>query len=226
MIGVFEDIFKFAMPVSCPLCFKNDIEICATCLNNLKSPRLRCLKCGCKNPHGKYCFSCLSDFKPDLVLSCFAYDGQIRDLVHQFKYEDVTSLKKVFAKPISNLIKQILNFKSYTLVPIPLSKKRLRFRGYNQSLLIAQEISKVLHLEVCEPLEKINIKSSQVQTGSKQERRKNVKKAFLVKNDYEIPPNIFLIDDVITTGATVEEATKVLKKAGAKSVIVISLAMD
>jgi competence protein ComFC len=99
-------------------------------------------------------------------------------------------------------------------------------RGYNQSKLLAEAISNRLNLPITGLLAKVEVKSSQVQAKDKESRKKNIKGSFKIEKSVEAPPKAILIDDVITTGATVLEATKALKRAGVRKVVIVVLAMD
>ena len=117
------------------------------------------------------------------------------------------------------------DFSEYSLLlPVPLHIKRLRDRGFNQSLLLAKEMGKKYKLPVNFSLLK-RCKFTLTQTGlNKAEREKNIKGAFVVTDKKKVAgENIILIDDVYTTGATINECAKVLLKAGAQKVAVLTL---
>ncbi len=159
----------------------------------------------------------------------------IKKLIHNFKYEPFV---KELSKPLSSLIinhfqliEKPLPFfgegSEFFLIPVPLYEKRLRWRGFNQ----AQELAKQLSLFWNIPLLNnylIKIKKTFLQSQlAKQERLGNVRNAFLVKNQEKIKnKKILLIDDVFTTGATMEECAWILKKAGAQQVIGLVIARD
>jgi len=133
---------------------------------------------------------------------------------------------EALAEPLLKLIKNLAGSgKGYIFVPAPLSQKRLSQRGYNQAELLAKLVGEKTGLEVADILGRRHVKKSQVEVADKEERRNNIKNVFSVSKDAKVPENIILIDDVITTGATVLEATKVLKRAGAKKVVVFAVAM-
>jgi ComF family protein len=143
-------------------------------------------------------------------------------MIHLFKYDDCTCFAQCFGEVLA---KQARGFGAGfdAIVPIPLSKGRRAWRGYNQSLLLAKEIGKRTGIEIWEILKRKRGSESQVQSGTKEKRQANIKGVF--ETDKSVPENILLIDDVITSGATVLEATRVLKRAGAKKVCVLALAM-
>ena len=224
MFGFRKAFLDFIFYETCFFCGKSGTTVCRRCLNSLEPARLKCLKCGQHNPYGLYCEGCKSSIRPEQVLALYRYNGIAKDLIHIFKYEDGQSLTSVFGKKLGSAIKKH-RLSGFVLVPIPLSKKRLRYRGYNQSLFLAKEITRHTSVPYADIMERKQSVLSQVQTGSKRERRQNVTGVFSIKKDVDLPSKIVLVDDVITTGATVEEATRILKQAGACEVRVLSIAI-
>lgn len=113
------------------------------------------------------------------------------------------------------------------LVPIPLYSSKFRKRGYNQAVLLADGLARRFDIPVVDCLKRV--KHTKTQVGlSKDDRKENVAEAFVLKSDVTDSikqyQNVFLVDDVVTTGATLKEAAKVLKKAGCKSVWGLTLA--
>lgn len=199
--------------------------ICARCANILPKARLKCLKCGNHNPYGIYCPNCVGKFKPDQVLSVFNYCNEVKKVIHEFKYKDYSFLSEELARLMLPVISGIKSLDRYVLSPIPINRKKLLYRGYNQSELLANSLGKILRLPVENVLSRnLDMRPNQAQLA-KSERRKNIKGMFFIKSSAKVPERVILIDDVITTGATVEEATKVLKKRGAKKVTCVSLAL-
>lgn len=156
-----------------------------------------------------------------------------RKLIHQFKYQPHI---KALAKTLANLIVEHLIisgnntddiWQNSILIPIPLDKNKLKNRGYNQSEELAKELSKIINVPALAN-NLIKIKSTKPQMElSKEQREKNLAGAFTIKNPAEIRgKKIFLVDDVYTTGSTMEECAKVLKQAGAKSVWGIAIARE
>jgi ComF family protein len=153
----------------------------------------------------------------------------VKKLIQNFKYPPlIRELKREIALIIIShflLLDKKHDFSDFVLVPIPLSKKKLKWRGFNQAEEIAKELANFLKIPlISDCLVKIKETKDQVELSEK-ERRENVKGAFFVKNKGEIfGRNILLIDDVFTTGATMEEAARVLKEAGAKKIVGIVVA--
>ncbi len=218
-------LLDFVFVPKCVLCFANKGMICDKCARLLPKAHLKCLRCGKRNPYGTYCLSCVRKFEPDRVLSVFDYCDEIKKIIHEFKYKDYSALSEELARLMVPIISDLKNYSSYTLVPIPIDIKKLQYRGYNQSELLANHLGKLTNLPVKNILSRVHDSRPSQAQSEKDERRKNIKGAFFVKNVTEIGENIILVDDVITTGATVEEATKVLKKAGGKKIVCMSFAL-
>ncbi len=156
-----------------------------------------------------------------------------RKLIYQFKYEPyIKDLAKTLASIlIEHFIITSKNtdevWKNGILIPVPLGNKKIKSRGYNQAEKLAKELSKTIEIPLhTHNLIKIKETLSQINL-SKEKREENIKNAFAIKNPFEIKgKNIFLVDDVYTTGATMEECARVLKKSGAKKVWGIAVARE
>lgn len=225
ILRIFSGVLDFIFPRSCLVCGRGATLVCEECLKTLPPPKLRCLKCSGKNPYGLYCTRCISRVQPDLALAQFDFSGPVRELIHLFKYKDFAGLNRPLGLSLAKMIRKLPGYGEYRLTPIPLSPKRQRMRGYNQSRLLAEVVSSELKLPVMDLMTRIEAKQSQVKVKDPDLRRQNVRGVFSVCKDVEIPEKIILIDDVITTGATIEEATRTLKVAGAQKVIAVAVAM-
>lgn len=159
----------------------------------------------------------------DRARSVFSYEGRIRDVLHGFKYEQRFDLVKVLVKFLAEEAAAMGNYD--VVVPVPLHRRRMFKRGYNQSALLARPLAKHIGA-VCDVRSLIRADDVGPQVGRElKERLTVVKGIFRVQNADAIQlKNILLIDDVLTTGATVNECARVLKKAGAKTVHVLTVA--
>lgn len=158
------------------------------------------------------------------MFSALEYRGDIIKLIFRLKYQHQTYLARVFGKFMADHIqREQVNID--LVVPVPLYKERLSQRGFNQAALLSKYIALECQCNVaCHNL--VRTRSTQVMHHlSKQERRKNVKDAFALRNPQGLTGlNILLVDDILTTGSTVEACGKLLLEAGAKSVTVLTLA--
>lgn len=154
------------------------------------------------------------------------FEDVIMNTIHKFKYNRSISTGSGLSSFMADFSFPDFNFSEYSLiVPVPLHIKKLRERGFNQSLVLARGIGK----KYCLPVNFSLLKRSKftlTQTGlNKAEREKNIKGAFVVPDKNKVAgESIILIDDVYTTGATINECTKVLLRAGAQKTAVLTLA--
>jgi ComF family protein len=215
-------------PQKCLGCGEEGDLICHTCRKSL--PRIAypvCPKCGRPQPSGIICPSCVSwQNSIDGIRSPFKFEGLIRQAVHQFKYKNLRSL----AKPLALLVEDYLihyPLSGQTLIPVPLHPKRLKERGYNQSYLLARELGKLIQLPVVNDcLIRVKYVLPQAHTKSVDERLNNVKEAFVCRTSQLQNTQVLLIDDVSTSGATLDACASALKAAGAISVWGIVLSRE
>lgn len=173
------------------------------------------------------CGACLEK-KPlyAMARAVVSFETVIMEVIHKFKYNRDLALGDALGSLFAEFSFPDLNFSDYKmLIPVPLHKKKLQERGFNQALLLAKRMGKKYSLPVNFSLLKRH-KFTLTQTGLNQrEREENIKGAFSVIGKKEaVGENIILIDDVFTTGATVNECTRTLLEAGACRVSVLTLA--
>lgn len=158
----------------------------------------------------------------------YQYDGIIRKMILKYKFQEEAYLYKIFVKKIKNNKKTYLFFKKYDIIiPVPISKKRLKKRGYNQSELISKELSREINIEYVDKCLLKNKDTLPQSSLNKEERIKNVKNVYSVKNQEKIiNKKVLIIDDIYTTGSTINECSKVLIEAGAKSIGILTIAKD
>lgn len=159
----------------------------------------------------------------------FKYEGQIRKLLIDYKFNNKSYLYKTFASIILSNKKMVNFINNYEIIiPVPIHKKRFNCRGYNQSELLAREISR--KLKNIQFLNKLLIKTENnvaQSTLTKEERALNVKDIYKVKNNNLIKEkSIILLDDIYTTGNTVNECSKLLKKNGAREIGILTVSKD
>lgn len=157
--------------------------------------------------------------------TAFILKGPAKKLVHEFKYNKGFHL----LPDIMNLVKQVPGYIEYlegaVLIPVPLHRSKLRKRGFNQSLLFAKALaSEVVGAQVLELLKRVKATETQTYLG-KELRQKNVKNAFALSPKAVINNSLkyIIIDDVFTTGATLNACAAVLKKNGAKNIHILTL---
>ncbi|MEK7175449.1 MAG: ComF family protein [Patescibacteria group bacterium] len=213
-----QEILNFVFPIKCILCGRKDFNLCIQCLTNAPENQKEV---------------------PSWIFPVLDYQyPPIKKGIWLLKYSHKKDLSFVFAKILYSKILEELserkimeNFCKPILIPIPLSKERFQERGFNQAELICQELIKIDNNQNYELKNNILIKikntPQQVNLKNRKERLKNLAGCFVIenKNMVEIKNrNIILIDDVTTTGATLKEAKKILKKSGAKNIIAFTIA--
>jgi len=199
---IFKNILAVLFPQKCLGCKKENEILCSDCLLKISRPDTPYL-------NGVH----IAANYQDLVL---------KKALWMLKYQGVKHLAKPLAEIVKERIWKKLETENWLVVPVPLSKNKLRHRGYNQAELIAKELSDNVRADIL--FKKFHTKS-QVEVKNKEERLANIIGSFEIKNPEKIKgKKIILIDDVLTTGATMREAKKVLKQAGAKKVIGIVVA--
>ncbi len=164
----------------------------------------------------------------DYQIKILKYENIIRDKIINYKFNEKAYLYKTFAKIILKN-KKIYGFlKKYDIIMcVPMHIKKKMLRGYNQSELIAKELAKKLQIEK-QFNNLVKIKDTKKQsTLTKEQRKINLKNAFQIKNSEKVKnKKVILFDDIYTTGSTVEECSKVLKRVGVSSIAVVTLAID
>lgn len=220
-----QDFLDFVFPVNCQICGQRHRLLCTRCLSSLERAHLKCLRCHKFNPNGQYCLKCANSNFPDRALSVFRYNSTIKELIHQFKFDDCFELAHPLADFMAKYLKTQGDFDDFVITFIPIHSTRRRYRGYNQSELLARRIALKLNRPCIELLVRQKKTESQIFSSSAGERRRNIRSSMKVSPAFEKPAKVLLVDDVITSGATIEEASKILKRAGTKKVVAISVAL-
>lgn len=228
-------------PRTCHICSKDikdqrmafDAYICRGCAHDMRPTSVVvCSLCGSnlsKEESGNLtCRSCCKDAPAyRRLLACYSYNGTAKELIHKFKYQNRPYLAKTMARLIFKSLAEDNNDISRdidVLVPVPLTPARAREREFNQSELLAKELSAYFKKPCAAALKKIRHTHPQVSQTS-QNRLHNLSGAFSVFAPSAIKnKKILLIDDVVTTTATAREASRALKKAGAASISVLAFA--
>ena len=215
-MNIINSILDFVFPVDCISCGKKGDILCVYCLSEAQTVERESLK---------WVFP-LYDYR----------DPTIKKAIWLLKYKNKRKIAEIFSRALyENMLEELSemtlleNFHNPILIPIPLAPKRKAERGFNQSELLCQNLMKLdklsnftLHTDV---LFKPKDTKHQAHLDNRRERLENLIGSFTVKNEESIKNrNIILIDDITTTGATLSEAKKVLKKAGAKKIIAFTLA--
>jgi ComF family protein len=153
----------------------------------------------------------------DFARSALLFTPTLRDIIHHLKYSDRVSL----ANPLGDILKKCLERETFTgglIIPVPLHRSRQRQRGYNQAELIAARLGRPMNTRLLR-----RRKNTPSQTGlSRNERKRNLAAAFEMRG--KVGGNVIVVDDVYTTGSTMNEIARTLKRAGAERVEVLTVA--
>ncbi len=215
MIKILLDLFY---PQTCGICGKlNKNAICRKCEIRLNKNAMF----GIDN------YSEISSYF-DEHLYIFGYAGEVRKTILSYKFKDKSYIYKTFVNFLKKNLKMCLQIKKYDIIiSVPISKKRYKQRGYNQSSIFAKDIARELEIEYLENVlikAKDNIAQSLL---NQDEREANVKNVYNVLHTEKIiNKNILIVDDIFTTGATLNECSRVLKNVGAGNIGVFTIAKD
>lgn len=219
-------LLDFIFPKKCVLCGEFGEYFCKDCYSRIEYVDAPvCPVCQRQAIGGKTHPGCARRYSLDgLVIGC-RYRDAVKKAIAKVKYRWVYDIEKVL---VDLLVSQIWKFDlpgDLVLVPVPLHKKRKNWRGFNQAEILAEDLSKKFGVEYSDTM--IRIIETKTQVGlKKDERKKNVKGAFRLKDGAWVKgKNILLVDDVYTSGATMAECARVLKRAGAKCVWGIAIAL-
>ena len=234
-----DDILDLVYPQHCPLCQKplgkEEKDVCADCWRTLAF---------LPAPFCPYCKSFLEDeetvfehrcpylSKPEdrkilAAKSLGTLDDYYKKLIHRFKYDKKIPLGKRLAQSLGQVVAQDRDFANCDLViPVPLHRARHRERGFNQSEILAEGVSQATNLPLAKGILKRKKNTKDQTYLNAQQRAENVRDAFVVTQPEKInDKKVVLVDDVITTGATLNECARMLQKAGAKTIFAVTLAV-
>jgi len=215
-------------PQFCIGCGREGEVLCPACLAKL--PRLSspfCSRCGLPQTDNRPCRDCAGlNMAIDGIRSPLTFEKLTREAVHQFKYKNI----RVLDTPLAEVLHAYLTenpISADVLIPVPLHPQRLHQRGYNQSLLLARKLGKLCGIPVHSDILKRRINTPpQAMTASSIERHLNMRGAFTSLDGKLKDKKVLLIDDVSTSGATLDACASALKQAGAISVWGLTVARE
>lgn len=224
--GYIKIIINYIYPrnITCIICdnpikLTNSYSLCKSCFKELRFILEGCNKCGKPIIHRNleresliecnYCFN--KTFYFDKVISCIEYDDISKKLILDFKYKSKTYLCKYIAQLMKEKI-LLEDMKYDYILFVPLHKKRIRERGFNQSEKIANKLGELLNIPVLDCIDRVK-NTKKLYRLNKEDREKELKNGFKVNENINLIKNkkVILIDDIFTTGATANEISKVLK---------------
>jgi len=222
-------ILDLLFPKICVGCGFVGEVICLKCINLLKTKRSHCFYCEKASLFGITHPSCLKKGPIDGSLILYQYSGLMVKIIRSYKYQlNQTIIDRFLLEAVLTQISKIKEFMpkvKVLLVPVPLGAERMRRRGFNQSLVICKYLSRLLGLEVADVLIKNRKTPPQAGISNKIKRKINMRKAFSIKNKQLIKnKDVMIVDDLVTTGATINELGGVLKNAGSGRIYSFALA--
>lgn len=230
-------ILDLIFPKRCVQCKKVGDYLCPNCFSYLSfDVKNSCLICRRPVPDSLTHKSCLKRYAIDGCFSAIPYNKTAKKLIYNFKYKPFLSSLNTFLGDIlyealvqnENFNRVLQSSNNWIFVSIPLYPSKFRKRGYNHAEILAKELGKRFNIKAIELLKRVRDTKSQY--GLKLPQRKmNMKGAFNINSKFKSQNsevNVFLVDDIVTTGATLIEAANILKRNGAKRVYAITLARD
>lgn len=217
---MFESLINMIYPPKCIFCRKllnHDavLHICNTCyvkLPFMENPMLRSWQ---EEDH--YC---------DGALSVFEYTGMVKESLIRFKFYNKPAYYKTYARLIADRLGKVADIGSFDMVmSVPLHKHKEFARGYNQAYLISRALGTIIRLKECSRVLRRERFTEAQSLLDRHKRNQNVKGAFAVALPRKVKgKSVLLVDDILTTGATIEECSRVLKQAGAVKVLAVVVA--
>lgn len=233
---LFRALLDVLFPPLCHLCRApvpeaGPLHLCATCFGGA-SPVVTPLCPVCGVPHGTEggidhrCGACILAPPPfDAARGAFLFAGPVQELVHRFKYGHRVHLRRPLALlAIGELTPFVLEQAPEVIVPVPLHRSRLRQRGFNQAILLGEVMARAWSLPLLrDSLRRVRPTAPQVSLSA-DERRENVRGAFALASPAVVAGRrVLLVDDVFTTGSTLAECARVLKRGGAAAVAAVTV---
>ena len=229
--GLIRRLISTVYPPRCVLCGSpgfSDMDICEVCYHDLPWIGSACTQCAI--PLAKHsgdhlkCGLCLK--KPpafDRSLSLFSYEKEAVTLIHQLKFNEKLANSRLLGNMLADAIEKKAVELPDVILPVPLYKKRLKQRGFNQSIELARPVANAFSIPL--DLQSVSrVRDTQSQTGlDKKQRRQNIRAAFEIVEPLSAQ-HVAVVDDVVTTTSTVNELARLLKRAGVRRVDVWSIA--
>jgi ComF family protein len=227
--GWADRLLRVVLPLRCLLCGERGSsgrDLCAGCARDLAVNAPCCPRCALPlETPAPLCGECIEREPPFASAWVpFRYEHPLDLLESRFKFRGDLAAGRVLASLMIEREEVATPPRPDVIIPVPLHVSRLRERGYNQALELARPLARALDIPLASHLLR-RVRSTVAQTGlNATMRRRNLRDAFAATDEGSLPPHVALIDDVMTTGATVRECARVLRRAGASRVDVWALA--
>lgn len=230
-MGIAKVLLEALYPPTCPICdivVEKPAAICPDCrkkLHYIHSPR--CLKCGkpVEAEETELCFDCQRkphEFYQGAAL--WTYTEETRQSIYRFKYENCRIYSEVYGEELVKHLGSLVElWKGEALIPVPIHARKQRQRGFNQAQLLAEAAGRALNLPVDAQLLKRSRYTRPQKELDDSQRRKNLEKAFIIEKNVVQYKRIILVDDIYTTGATIDACARALKEKGVERVYFLCL---
>ncbi|MFN2417740.1 MAG: ComF family protein [Candidatus Limnocylindria bacterium] len=213
-------LLDLLMPPACAACGRSGALLCPGCLGGFRVPS-RAADRFLASDAGIVVGDALS-----LAVAAFAYEGPIRRALAALKYTGASRLAPILGRAAAPTLRDLLALTGpATLVPVPLHIERRRARGYNQAELLARGLGQLAATPVADPLDRARPTTKQHRLN-RAARLHNLRDAFAVREGADAPATVVLVDDIITTMATMEACASVLREAGCEAVYGFALARE
>lgn len=217
-------IIDFLFPVTCLECGKEGKYLCKSCVSKIIKAKQFCLECHKPSIDGATHSKCKRKMSIDFTYSLWDYSGVVRKAIVNLKYRFAYRIADEIAEYFIDNIKETFFLpKSAVLIPIPLHKSRYKWRGFNQAELLGEAIAKKMNWYF-DPILTRSKKTQPQTTLRGKERASNLTGAFSALSFIDRGLPYILFDDVLTTGSTIKEACRTLKRKGLKNVLGLTIA--
>jgi len=222
MTSLLEKTISIIAPHNCILCSKESNILCDACFFDVfDEPHEACFLCDAPTAEGRVCRNCAQKTKLAHVWIAGSYDGAIKALIRDYKF----NRKRAAFKPLGRALLQVLPYlQDIVVVPVPTAPRRIRIRGYDHAKLLAEYVAKEKGWQLSSALQR---RHNDRQVGSARAQRfKQAQTAYKVTRSANalVGKHVLLVDDVTTSGATIQAAAELLAKAGAAQVNAVVIA--
>lgn len=228
---IIKRILKLIYPETCVFCGKVcKTGICNTCVEQITYVEEPCCKrCGkpVRYEEQEYCHDCEGHtFAYEQGKSVWLHKGLVKQSIYRFKYHNKRVYASVYAREMLRLYEeQIKSWKPQVLIPVPLHWRRRQQRGYNQAMILAREVSKRTGIPFSEKIVRRRRCTSPQKRLNKKQRSRNLQDAFEVTEHLGKIKSVLIIDDIYTTGSTIDSIARKLKEKGVQKVWFLTISI-
>lgn len=218
-------IIDFVFPKICIGCGIEGKYLCQNCISKAKFMQPICPYCKHPSIDGVTHINCKKKLGLDGLVSVWGYEGVIRKAILALKYKYATEIGKEISEYLFSSIQHLILPPVHTLTPVPVYWVKQNTRGFNQSIEVGGKLAEKMRLIFIPDLLMKTVQTKPQAELTGKERRENLKGTFILNENSDIPESVFVFDDVFTTGSTLFEAAKVIKRGGVKTVWGLTIAM-